>query len=72
MKILLITVDTLLPGLTLSCQAEVLHFSMQINTVLQNRYYLQVDMDSFSKLMIFTTVALYEMTSNGQPFMVDD
>ena len=45
---------------------------MQINTVLQNRYYLQVDMDSFTKLMMFTTVALYEMTSNEQPFMVDD
>ena len=58
MKILLITVDTLLSGLTFSCQAEVLSFSTQINIVLLNGYYLQVGMDSFKELMISTTAAL--------------
>ena len=29
-------------------------------------------MDSFSELMINTIAALYEVTSNGQPVMVDD
>ena len=58
MKRLLVTVDTLLPGLTLSCQAEVLSFSMQINIVLLNGYYLQVGMDSFTELMISTIAAL--------------
>ena len=29
-------------------------------------------MDSFSELMITTTAASFEVTSNGQPFMVDD
>ena len=36
------------------------------------RFSMQIGMDSFVQLMISITAAFSEMTSNGQPVMVDD